>query len=100
MTVLAAPDVPPFVLGALLVTPDAECRGLTPRELEVLGLLVAGRSNQQIAGRLAITPRTVAAHVEHILHKLNVPTRTEAAVRAERDGCYIPSTRRPRQRAT
>jgi hypothetical protein len=33
----------------------------------------------------------VAAHVEHILHKLEVPTRTLAAVQAERDGCYVPA---------
>jgi DNA-binding CsgD family transcriptional regulator len=95
MTVLAAPDLPAFVLGALLMTPQADCDGLTPRELEVLGLLVEGRSNQQIARWLGIALRTVAAHVEHILRKLDVPTRTLAAVRAERDGCHVP----PRPRA-
>lgn len=91
MTVLAATEVPEFVLGTVLVTPQADCRGLTPRELEVLGLLVHGCSNQQIARRLAVAPRTVAAHVEHLLHKLDVPTRTSAAVLAERDGCYVPA---------
>jgi DNA-binding CsgD family transcriptional regulator len=91
MTVLAAADVPAFVLGTLLVTPDVDCRGLTPRELEVLGLLVDGRSNQQIGRRLTIAARTVAAHVEHILRKLGVPTRTQAAVLAEREGCYVPA---------
>ena len=90
VTVLAATDVPHFVVGTLLVTPDADCQGLTPRELEVLGLLVDGRSNQQIARQLTIALRTVAAHVEHILHKLEVPTRTLAAVRAEREGCHVP----------
>jgi DNA-binding CsgD family transcriptional regulator len=90
MTVLAATDVPAFVLGTLLITPQADCRGLTRRELQVLGLVVDGRSNQQIASRLSITPRTVATHVEHILHKLEVPTRTLAAVRAEREGCHVP----------
>jgi DNA-binding CsgD family transcriptional regulator len=90
MTMLAATDVPAFVLGTLLLTPDVDCRGLTPRELEVLGLLVDGRSNQQIARQLAIAARTVAAHVEHILHKLDTPSRTLAAVRAEREGCYVP----------
>ena len=94
LTVLAATDAPSFVLGTVLASPDAQCRGLTPRELEVLGLLVAGRSNQQVANRLRITSRTVATHVEHILHKLDVPTRTQAAVLAERDGCYVPATRR------
>jgi DNA-binding CsgD family transcriptional regulator len=91
VTVLAATDVPAFVLGTLLLTPDEDCRGLTARELEVLGLLVDGCSNQQIARSLAIAARTVAAHVEHILHKLEVPTRTLAAVLAEREGCYVPA---------
>jgi DNA-binding CsgD family transcriptional regulator len=95
VTVLAATQVPAFVLGMLLVTPHVDCRGLTPRELEVLGLLVDGRSNQQIATRLAVTPRTVAAHVEHVLHKLEAPTRTLAAVRAEREGCYVPPRPEP-----
>jgi DNA-binding CsgD family transcriptional regulator len=90
MTVLAAAELPAFVLGALLVTPDSDSRGLTPRELQVLGLLVEGRSNQQIAKRLGVAPRTVAAHVEHLLYKLEAPTRTVAAVRAEREGCYVP----------
>ena len=90
MTVLAAREVPSFVQGTLLVTPDADCRGLTPRELEVLGLVVEGRSNQQIARRLSVALRTVASHMEHILHKLEVPTRTLAAVQAEREGCHVP----------
>ena len=91
ITVLGATDLPAFALGMALLTPDVDSRGLTPRELEVLGLLVDGRSNQQIARRLAVAPRTVAAHVEHVLDKLNAPTRTVAAVRAERDGCYVPA---------
>jgi DNA-binding NarL/FixJ family response regulator len=78
------------VLGTLLVRPHVDCRGLTPRELQVLGLLIEGRSNQQIATGLAVTPRTVAAHVEHLLDKLDAPTRTSAAVQAEREGCYVP----------
>ncbi|TVT15496.1 LuxR C-terminal-related transcriptional regulator [Amycolatopsis acidiphila] len=94
MTMLTATEVPDFVLGTLLLTPDVDCRGLTPRELQVLGLLVNGRSNQQIARQLTIAARTVAAHVEHILHKLDTPTRTLAAVRAEREGCYVPPPRR------
>lgn len=91
VTALAATEEPDFVLGALLVTPDAACRGLTPRELQVLGLLVEGSSNQQIARRLAVAPRTVAAHLEHLLDKMQAPTRTLAAVRAEREGCYVPA---------
>lgn len=90
VTVLAATEVPELLDGLLLVTPDGDCFGLTPRELEVLGLVVDGRSNQEIASRLAVAPRTVAAHLEHILRKLDVSSRTSAAVRAEREGCYVP----------
>jgi DNA-binding CsgD family transcriptional regulator len=91
VTVLASSEVPALVAGMLLVTPSADCRGLTARELQVLGLVVDGRSNHQIASRLAISPRTVAAHIEHILHKLPAATRTVAAVVADREGCYVPS---------
>ncbi|TDU91203.1 regulatory LuxR family protein [Kribbella voronezhensis] len=90
MTVLAATELPAFVLGIVLMTPDCGARGLTPRELQVLGLLVEGCSNQQISRRLVVAPRTVATHVEHLLGKLQAPTRTLAAVRAEREGCYVP----------
>ncbi|WP_343908128.1 helix-turn-helix transcriptional regulator [Nocardioides aquiterrae] len=96
ITVLAATDAPDFVLGTLVVTPGADCQGLSPRELEVLGLLVDGCSNQQISRQLGVALRTVAAHVEHILHKLEVPTRTLAAVRAEREGWHVPPTSRSR----
>jgi DNA-binding CsgD family transcriptional regulator len=98
VTVLAATDAPKFVLGALLITPDADCRGLTPRELQVLGFLVDGRSNQQIATRLAVATRTVAAHIEHLLIKLNAPSRTLAAVLADRVGCYVPPLPNQRMR--
>lgn len=96
MTLLAATDAPTSVLGTVFLTPQVDCQGLTPRELEVLGLLVDGHSNQQIARRLCIALRTVAAHVEHILHKLEVPTRTLAAVRAEREGYHVPPVPSPR----
>jgi DNA-binding NarL/FixJ family response regulator len=65
-------------------------QGLTPRELEVRGLIVEGCSNRQIACTLVVSRRTVAAHVEHIVAKLRAPTRTHAAVRAERAGLYVP----------
>lgn len=78
--------------GVVVLSPATGLRGLTPRELEVLGHLVEGCSNTEIARALAVTPRTVAAHVEHILAKLNATSRTLAAVRAERAGLYIPLT--------
>ncbi|MFF5445638.1 LuxR C-terminal-related transcriptional regulator [Streptomyces sp. NPDC012888] len=56
--------------------------GLSPRELQVLAELTAGRTNREIARRLYVTPRTVGTHVEHILAKLDVPNRAAAAARA------------------
>jgi DNA-binding NarL/FixJ family response regulator len=76
-----------------VLSPATDLRGLTPRELEVLGLLIDGCSNQQIAHALVVAPRTVATHLEHILAKLGAPARTLAAVRAKRDGLYVPATR-------
>ena len=55
---------------------------LTSRELEVLGLLAAGRSNQAIAGQLVVTLDTVKKHVSHVLDKLGAANRTEAVARA------------------
>ncbi|MBK8900106.1 MAG: response regulator transcription factor [Anaerolineaceae bacterium] len=52
---------------------------LTERELEVLHLLVAGASNQEIGSKLHISVHTVKNHVHHILDKLNVETRRQAA---------------------
>jgi DNA-binding CsgD family transcriptional regulator len=60
--------------------------GLTSRELEVLPLLAAGRSNAEIAEILVISPRTVGVHVSRILHKLGATRRTEAADIARRTG--------------
>jgi DNA-binding NarL/FixJ family response regulator len=54
-------------------------RGLSSREIEVLTLVAAGFSNHQIAGRLFISDKTASVHVSHILDKLGVATRTEAA---------------------
>ena len=83
------PPIDP-VRGVLLLSPPGELHGLTPRELEVLGMMVDGCSNQQIAEHLYVAPRTVAAHIEHILAKLDSPSRTHAAVRAQREGLFVP----------
>ena len=53
--------------------------GLTEREREVLALMAAGRTNRQIAEELFISRSTASVHVSHILSKLGVSTRTEAA---------------------
>jgi len=52
---------------------------LTPREREVLALIAEGLTNAEIAQRLVITTRTARKHVEHIMAKLGVRTRTAAA---------------------
>jgi DNA-binding CsgD family transcriptional regulator/tetratricopeptide (TPR) repeat protein len=64
----------------------AQQLGLTPREVEVLALVAAGRSNRQIAQALFISPRTVGVHVSNILAKLGVAGRVEAAAVAHRLG--------------
>jgi DNA-binding NarL/FixJ family response regulator len=65
---------------------DAGLDDLTPREREVLALLAAGRSTKQIALELGITRRTLGSHVQHILSKLGVSSRTQAVVLAHRAG--------------
>lgn len=59
---------------------------LTPREIEVLGLLVQGMSNPQIAQELVISRATAKTHVERIIGKLGVSDRTQAALRAIESG--------------
>ena len=59
---------------------------LTDRELEVLGLLAAGRSNQGIAQELVVSLDTVKKHVSHVLDKLGAANRTEAVARARELG--------------
>jgi DNA-binding CsgD family transcriptional regulator len=55
-----------------------DTHGLTLRELEVLRLVAAGRSNREIAAALVISEHTVARHLQNIFAKLNVPSRTAA----------------------
>jgi two-component system, NarL family, response regulator DegU len=55
---------------------------LTPRELEVLGLMKLGRTNREIAEDLVISLGTAKNHVEHIITKLGVSDRTQAVVKA------------------
>lgn len=59
---------------------------LTPRELEVLREVAAGRSNGEIGARLFISTKTVSVHVSNILAKLGAASRTEAAAIASREG--------------
>ena len=60
----------------------AQIGSLTPREIEVLRLLSQGQTNPQIAKNLLVSRGTVKIHVQHIISKLGVSDRTQAAVRA------------------
>ena len=74
------------VLADAQMSGDTSPGELTPREREVLVLIIAGCSNTEIGDRLYISTRTAQTHVTHILAKLDVATRTEAAARAVREG--------------
>ena len=87
-----APDVPLGYLArlqrAFAAGPPAPDHGrsgiiepLTSRELEVLRMVAAGRSNQAIARELVVTLDTVKKHVGHVLGKLGAANRTEAVAR-------------------
>jgi NarL family two-component system response regulator LiaR len=65
---------------------DATTAGLTPREHEVLVLIARGRSNKRIALELGVAEKTVKTHVGHVLAKLGVSDRTQAALWAVRHG--------------
>jgi DNA-binding CsgD family transcriptional regulator len=77
-------------LGAGL-PPEPTLAGLTPREVEVLRLLVEGRSNRQIAEQLFISGKTASVHVTNILAKLGAHSRLEAAAMARRLGLDQPT---------
>lgn len=80
----AAPPAPPGDLPSSPATGNSS--GLTPREVEVLRLLVEGLSDREIAEALSLSPRTVGWHVNHLLAKLDASTRTAAATAAVRRG--------------
>ncbi|GAB4335250.1 MAG: hypothetical protein Kow0010_22680 [Dehalococcoidia bacterium] len=64
----------------------ASSNGLSPRELDVLRLLAAGKSNKHIAEALVLSEATIATHVRHILQKTDSANRVEATAYAVRNG--------------
>jgi DNA-binding NarL/FixJ family response regulator len=72
-------EAPPRpMLVAVRESPDARARKLTTREVEVLGMLAAGRSTPEIGGRLHISNLTARNHIQNILEKLEVHSKSEA----------------------
>lgn len=76
--------IPPDVAAKLATRMGDE--DLTPRELEVLQLMVQGKSNKEIGNVLGVSEGTVKIHVNHILEKLKVSGRTEATSAALKRG--------------
>lgn len=77
------------VWGATDPRVEDAAEDLTPREMDVLRLLVEGLPNKEIGRRLRISEHTVKFHVNTILAKLGARTRTEAVTRAARQGLII-----------
>jgi len=69
---------PPPSLVAMQASPDARARKLTAREVEVIGMLAAGHTTPEIASRLHISTLTARNHIQNILEKLEVHSKTEA----------------------
>jgi NarL family two-component system response regulator YdfI len=81
----------PGDLDGLLVNPQPAslAEPLTPREVEVLGMLAEGQSNKSIAHRLGISEHTVKFHVTSIMGKLHAGSRTEAVTQGIRQGLVM-----------
>jgi DNA-binding NarL/FixJ family response regulator len=81
----------PSDLDGLLVSPQpaSMAEPLTPREVEVLGMLAEGQSNKNIAYRLGISEHTVKFHVTSIMGKLRAGSRTEAVTQGIRQGLIM-----------
>lgn len=79
-----APREAPLAVTRVLAEP------LSPREVEVLRQLAAGRSNREIAAALFVAPGTVKAHLNHIFRKLEAGSRIQAVVHAREAGLLGP----------
>ncbi|MEZ5098580.1 MAG: response regulator transcription factor [Thermoleophilia bacterium] len=81
----AAPDVA-WIESLERASTPGPTHGLTARELEVLRLVAAGRTNREIAAQLVISEHTVARHVQNIFAKVGVSSRTAAGAFAFEHG--------------
>jgi PAS domain S-box-containing protein len=80
------PAPPRPMLVAIHESPDVRARRLTPREVEVLGMLAAGRTTPEIADRLHISHLTARNHIQNILDKLELHSKAEAVAFAFQKG--------------
>jgi NarL family two-component system response regulator YdfI len=87
LVVMHPQDLP--VLAAERPLPVLQSQTLSPREIEVLGMLAEGHGNKTIAWKLGISEHTVKFHVASILSKLNAGTRTEAVTQGIRRGLIL-----------
>ncbi len=81
LSIASGPGAAPIEPAAI-----ADPWGLSAREREVLALVAEGRTNREIGEALFISDKTASVHVTHILTKLGVSSRTEAALLAARAG--------------
>ena len=84
--IMAAKLFDQFSAMPQMVAPTPEMEEITARERQILHLLTHGLSNKEIGKELSISPYTVKAHLHHILEKLNLRSRVEAAAWAVRHG--------------
>ncbi|MGY1691567.1 response regulator transcription factor [Geodermatophilus sp. SYSU D01105] len=77
-------------LARRMAAPQTGLTSLTVREREILALVAQGHSNREIADRLVISERTARTHVSNVLSKLQLSSRTQAALLAIREGLIPP----------
>ncbi|MGY1639444.1 response regulator [Geodermatophilus sp. SYSU D00742] len=77
-------------LARRMAAPQAGLTSLTAREREILALVAQGHSNRDIADQLVISERTARTHVSNVLSKLQLSSRTQAALLAIREGLIPP----------
>jgi DNA-binding NarL/FixJ family response regulator len=77
-------------LARRMAAPQAGLTSLTVREREILALVAQGHSNRDIADELVISERTARTHVSNVLSKLQLSSRTQAALLAIREGLIPP----------
>jgi DNA-binding NarL/FixJ family response regulator len=82
-----APKAAAELLAARAERPTGDVE-LTPREKEVLALVIAGNANKQIARKLGISEKTVKGHLTNLFQRIGVTDRTQAALWAERTGIF------------